>query len=195
MCIGMYNMHWYVLVCVVCNGLYWYVFACNGTNGIVHIDENWFYLCVLLCFGMYCMYKRYLYILVSISQYLPYCTPKSMYYWHILRVFVCICLFWCVLLCIFTYCMYQYVSCELTCSTTGMYIDMFARIDLKVFACIGLHCVHWPVLLVVVCIDKGASVDWYHFIIHAKDLHNTYQYLHNTCILVQCYTAFRLFIH
>ena len=65
-------------------------------------------------------------------------------------------------------------------------IVMFARNDLKVFACIGLHCVHLPVLLVVVCIDKGASVDWY----HAKDLHHTYQYLHDTCILIQCYTAF-----
>ena len=92
MCIGMYNMHWYVLVCVVCNGLYWYVFACNGTNGIVHIDEYWLYLCVLLCFGMYCMYKRYLYVLVSINQYLTCCTPNSMYCWHILTVFVCICL-------------------------------------------------------------------------------------------------------
>ena len=71
-----------------------------------------------------------------------------------------------------------------------LWIDlyMFARINLKVFACIGLHCVHWPVLHVMICIDIGACIDW---LIHAKDLHNTYQYLHKTYIPVQCHTAFQ----
>ena len=37
-------------------------------------------------------------------------------------------------------------------------------------------------------IDISASIDWY----HAKDLHNTNQYLHNTHILIQCYIAFQI---
>ena len=181
----MYNMHWSVLVCIVCNGLYWYVFACNGTNGIVHIDEYWLYLCVLLCFGMYCMYKRYcMYWSVLISIWPAVlqivCTVGT--YWQYLYVFACVDVCYCVSLHIACISMYR-VNGPLAPQEC---IVMFARNDLKVFACIGLHCVHLPVLLVVVCIDKGASVDWY----HAKDLHHTYQYLHDTCILIQCYTAF-----
>ena len=71
--------------------------------------------------------------------------------------------------------MYQYVSCEWTFSTTGMHCDMFAHNDLKVFACIGLHCVHycwlWYVLIKVLVLTgimpKTCTIHTNTYTIHA----------------------------
>ena len=118
-CIGTYQ-YILVLVCILWNGLYWYAFAYNGT-----ICTYWWVLvgtclylcvlvltyCVLVCFGMYCMCKRYLYVLVSISQYF-------MYWPAILVCMVCIaCIgIYCIVLkfvCIVWYVLYALVCVEL----------------------------------------------------------------------------------
>ena len=109
-------------------------------------------------------------------------------YWHLLYVLVHIILHHvnrlvvptvCILLCLLVL---TPASCESTCSTNSMHIAIFARIDLRYLRV--LVCIVWPVLHAVVCIDIAASIEWYHFIIHAK-----YQYLRDIYILVQWYTA------
>ena len=89
------------------------VFVCTGTY------------CVLVCFGMYCMYMGYLYVLViyqSVFYVLTCCTLYSKQCVQLARID--------------SICMYLLVLMY------SMHIAMFACIDLKVFACIGLHCLH-----------------------------------------------------
>ena len=88
MCIGMYYMYWYVLVCIVCNGLYWYAFACIEANCTYWwvLVGTWLYLCVLV-----------------LTDFQRVCCHIDEY-WLVLD---CICvyqyvltLYWCVLPCI-----------------------------------------------------------------------------------------------
>ena len=140
--------------------------------------------CVLVCFGMYSMYNRYLYVLVSMSQYFMYwpaviCAPNSMYNWQYLYVFACVDVCCCVSLCITCISKYSvnWPVQHAYCNICSYWLDSYFM--------------YWSALCALTCIARNASIDWYHFTIHAKDLHNTYQNLNNRYILVQCSTVFQ----
>ena len=122
----------------------------------------WYVLACILCTRGICIYWSVLVsilwidLLYSVFQIQKVCTIGT--YWQYLYV---------TLICILVYLYVLLVSVDLF----SMHIAKFAHIDLNLFACIGLHCVHWPVLHVVVCIDICASIDCYHLHTNTCTIH------------------------